>query len=114
MIVKFKNQERQDSFLKLNKEYIVLSMQNNEEGIFYSVLADNDNGPIIVNADNFILTDNNIPFDWVCEVDEKRLCIQPADFSNDFWEKYYEEDENAEKTFYRVYQKLKKFHGWAD
>ena len=34
-------------------------------------------------------------------------------FEGDFWDRYHDGDEEAEKTFAEVMKRLKEFHGWS-
>lgn len=118
MIVKLNNSELIAKDFTLGNQYTVLSIlvrnhaiesQNIETLII--IRRDSDGTPCLILLTSFEILDPSIPMGWVFNSfpDNVGYSIEPIEFTGDFWDKYYDGDENAEKTFESVWNRLTNF-----
>ena len=119
MIVKYVRErgyvgEGKDPHLTLGNEYIVFRISYHiTRGFHFSLPCDSEDDPIILEASFFEIVDKNVPESFIFEFYEGgHACLQPKEFSGDFWDLYHDGDEEAEKTFANVVKRLKLFYGW--
>lgn len=103
----------QDPSLTLGKEYMVFGVNSSlyRCQTELSVLSDKDDYPVIWDAKFFDIVDPRIPDGWGYHLfteDYYRLC--PSEFAGDFWDRFHDGDEAAEKVFAEVRAKLMRFH----
>ena len=105
MIVKYIKErgyqgEGKDPHLTLGKEYIAIDVSYKVfKEIDVNLLCDSDGTPALFPLKYFQVVDESIPPDYVFNFhrDEKRnyafACLQPKEFTGDFWEAYHDASE---------------------
>jgi hypothetical protein len=118
MIVLFANQQhdkkkKNHSSLILGQQYLVFSMWfyacSTEKHVV--VMAD-DYTPALFNIESFDFIDNRVPEEWgIYRIHSNKYLLGPSVFSVDFWNRYHDGDQEAEKIFIQVRKQLISFHG---
>lgn len=99
-----------DPLYTLGKKYIVLSVGFYEfdRPVSFTILSEDDNTPSLVSSEYFELITNEVPNGWVLtQHGNGFFSLRPHEFTGTFWDDFNEGDSDAEKTFERVYSKLK-------
>ncbi len=102
-----------DPSLTVGKEYLVfvIAFSSHRCETVFSIQADSDGTPILRNAKDFDIVDPRLPDGWGCYVfTAEHLAIYPADLAGGLWDRYHDGDEEAERIFEAVKQKLIAFH----
>ncbi|MFJ2994838.1 hypothetical protein [Pandoraea sp. NPDC087047] len=76
-----------------------------------TVQRDSDSTPVLVELQCFDVVDPAVPNDWTfLDFGSGRYSIAPREFGGDFWDRFHDENPEAEKTFEQVIERLKIFH----
>lgn len=104
-----------DPNVTIGKKYLVFGIylrpNSQEYPSLVTVLRDSDDYPVQFELKYFDIVDERLPENWVfADLGNAyyRLCSQ--EFLGDFWERFHDTDEQAERTFQEVKEKLERFH----
>ncbi len=74
--------------------------------------ADSDGDPIVVESIHLDFIDEQVLEGWVFrKLGNGYLDFQPKEFCGDFWDKFHDDDADAEKVYQDVVNKIYAFHG---
>lgn len=108
----YKGQGDDPSFT-LGKTYVALGVRFQPEGrpAMITVQRDSDSTPVLVELQCFDVVDPAVPNDWTfLDFGSGRYSIAPREFGGDFWDRFHDENPEAEKTFEQVIERPKIFH----
>ncbi len=108
----YKGQGDDPSFT-LGMTYVALDVRFQPEGrpAMITVQRDSDGTPVLVELQCFDVVDSAVPNDWTfLDFGNGRYAIAPREFVGDFWDRFHDENPEAEKTFEQVKEKLMTFH----
>lgn len=118
MKVKCISESKNPKFPILNAIYNVYGIDvfvrsNGSVETYVSIYSNVHDSPVLEELENFEITDNRIPPDWVFQKYESNnnFFIQPQEFTGNFWDDYHDGNPEAEKIFKEVERKIKQFHG---
>jgi hypothetical protein len=89
---------KQDAWLTVGKEYVVLSVNGRGSTIKYRLLGDDRTTPALHNAEQFEITSPKIPEDWVFRIYPRasEWVITPSSWAGEgFWTAYFDADAAA-------------------
>lgn len=115
MLVKYVYQTPEDSEYKDNfygRVYSVLTIDFTPDEIYprYAVKDKDFNSVIMIQAERCEILRPDLPVDWEFEFFKPGYySVQPKEFSRDFWNKYYDNDRNAQTTMENVIEKVEAF-----
>ena len=113
MIVKYVRErgyqgEGKDPNFELGKSYLVhgVSLLSEGRSTMIGIQRDSDRTPVLIELKYFDVVDSTIPSDW-CFFDFKNGCyaLEHKEFCGDFWDRFHDGDEHAEKMFEQVLNK---------
>jgi hypothetical protein len=111
---KYDNFEQQENIhLKIGSEYFIVNLDISfyKQRTVIGICSDADGVPRLWDLQLFEVVDARIPNDWVFLHSENNyFFLQPQEFQEDFWDNFHDGDEQAEKIFAQVMEKIRQFH----
>jgi hypothetical protein len=100
---------KQDSWLSVGREYLVLGTYGRGASFKYRLIADDGRTPALHDAELFELTSPLIPRDWVFKVyPSMEWEMAPTAWAGEgFWVAYFDGDAAAKTTFARIVSELR-------
>ncbi len=98
-----------DSSFELGKVYLVFGIQFQPGGRspLVTVQRDTDKTPVMRELQYFEVVDSTVPDEWcLFDFGGGVYRLEPKEFGGDFWDRFHDADEDAEKTFERVAEKI--------
>ncbi len=103
------NITKKDEWLTIGKEYLVLGVYGRESTIKYRLLGDDKTTPAMHNAENFDLTSEKIPSNWLFRVypEVSEWAFTPSAWAKEgFWMAFFDGDPTARILFNTVVSEL--------
>ena len=116
--------EDKDPSLTLGKTYLVFGVtfrpNSLQQPTLVSILRDSDETPALFEIQFFDIVNEHLPDNWIFYpfkhfgVSPGYYELSPKEFTGDFWDRFHDSDEQAEKIFQQVKKKLEQFHAVED
>ncbi len=114
MIIQYNSKDRYDGHVTYGKKYLVLCVHKNNDSTKFIILSDSIEAPILVDHNEVLLIEPDIPFDWTLILDRTKCLVTPRALSHEIWGKIYMDDENSKKLLDGVIKELQIFHNFFD
>lgn len=111
MIVKYNNKERYDGYVSYGKDYIVLGLFQFETDIRFAVMSDNKESIVLIDSHEIDVIDKFIPFDWTVTSYKKGFLISARNFTPEFWDKLFIDDNSVLNALQNEIVNINLFHG---